>query len=106
MAGGRGGARSGAGRKPGSVNKLTKAKKATLTELAQAYTDRALAVLAEVMETGSDAARVSAANSLLDRGHGKPIPVVPDPDDGEAPQMAITIGVRGKVANVRVTKPQ
>jgi len=78
MAVGRGGARSGAGRKPGRANKLTKAVKATLTELASAYTDDALATLAEIMKDTQSpaAARVSAANSLLDRGHGKPAQAV------------------------------
>lgn len=107
MASGHGGARSGAGRKPGSRNRLTKAKKATLSDLAKAYTEKALATLAEVMESGSDAARVSAANSLLDRAYGKPVPTIIPPDDSEddaAPR--IDISVRGAVADVRVTKPQ
>ena len=75
MADGRGGARSGAGRPAGVRNKLTKAKKQTLTEMAGRYTEQALATLAEIMtdEESPAAARVTAANSLLDRGHGKPV---------------------------------
>ena len=92
MANGRVGTRPGAGRKPGSKNKLTEAKKARLSDLAGAYTEKALATLAEIMqdEDANAAARVSAANSLLDRGHGKPIQAtteipateVPVPFDG------------------------
>lgn len=65
----RGGKREGAGRPKGAVNKAT----ADIREAAQEYTDEALKVLAEVMRQGdSAAARVAAANSILDRGHGKP----------------------------------
>lgn len=65
----RGGKREGAGRPKGAVNKAT----ADIREAAQLYTEAALAVLVEVMQTGdSAAARVAAANSVLDRGHGKP----------------------------------
>lgn len=65
----RGGKREGAGRKPGSLNKAT----ADIREAAQVYTDEALQVLASVMRGDFPAAaRVSAAQALLDRGHGKP----------------------------------
>ena len=40
-------------------------------ELARQYTDQAIETLAEVMATGSPNAKVSAANSLMDRGWGK-----------------------------------
>lgn len=57
------------GRRKGSLNKAT----ADIREAAQEYTAEALSVLAEVMRGGdSAAARVAAANSILDRGHGKP----------------------------------
>lgn len=65
----RGGKRDGAGRPKGAVNKAT----ADIREAAQQYTEQALAVLVEVMTQGdSAAARVAAANSVLDRAHGKP----------------------------------
>lgn len=65
----RGGKREGAGRPKGAANKAT----ADIREAAQQYTDEALLVLAEVMREGdSAAARVAAANAILDRGHGKP----------------------------------
>ena len=58
------------GRQAGTPNKTT----ASIREAAQQYTDEALKTLVEVMgdETAPHAARVAAANSLLDRGHGKP----------------------------------
>ena len=58
------------GRQAGTPNKTT----ASIREAAQQYTDEALKTLVEVMgdETAPPAARVAAANSLLDRGHGKP----------------------------------
>lgn len=65
----RGGKREGAGRPKGSMNKATADVKAA----AQEYTQDALEVLAQIMKAGeSETARVAAANSLLDRGHGKP----------------------------------
>ena len=64
-----GGRREGAGRPKGALNKATQG----IREAAQQYTEQALATLAEVMVSGnSEAARVAAANSLLDRGWGKP----------------------------------
>lgn len=60
----------GRGRPKGSLNKATAAVK----EAAQAFTNDALSTLAEIMRSPEHpaAARVSAANALLDRGHGKP----------------------------------
>lgn len=70
---GMGGKRPGAGRKKGSLGKATIAQRGTLEELARSYTDVALQVLVDVAKSGaSEAARVSAANALLDRGYGKP----------------------------------
>jgi hypothetical protein len=68
----RGGKRAGAGRPSGRRNKATVEQKLTLEALARAHTDTAVAVLVEVAQHGqSEAARVSAANSILDRGYGK-----------------------------------
>jgi hypothetical protein len=45
----------------------------TLSELAREHTKEAIAVLVTIMtSTGSDTARISAANALLDRGWGRP----------------------------------
>lgn len=65
----RGGKREGAGRPKGAVNKAT----ADIREAAQVYSEQALQVLVNVATAGeSEAARVAAANAILDRAHGKP----------------------------------
>lgn len=66
----RGGKRAGAGRPKGAPNKST----ADVKEAAQAFTEDAISTLAEIMRGVEHpaAARVAAANALLDRGHGKP----------------------------------
>jgi hypothetical protein len=66
----RGGRRAGAGRKAGTPNKSTRELKA----LAGDYTERAVKTLVTVMEDpeAPPAARVAAADKLLDRGHGRP----------------------------------
>lgn len=66
----RGGARKGAGRKPGKVSQAKRA----LSEMAKEHGQDALAVLLEVARDteAPHAARVSAANALLDRGYGRP----------------------------------
>lgn len=57
------------GRPKGSPNKLT----ADIKAAAQKFTDDALNTLAKIMRDGeSEAARVAAANAILDRGYGKP----------------------------------
>ena len=69
----RGGYRSGAGRPTGSLNKATSEQSQRLSELAKDYTYDALLTLVDVAKNGrSEAARVSAANALLDRAYGKP----------------------------------
>lgn len=64
-----GGARPGAGRRKG---KLSEAKR-HLSEIAKDHAAAALQVLVDIATSGeSEAARVSAANAILDRGYGKP----------------------------------
>ncbi|WP_454762360.1 hypothetical protein, partial [Caulobacter segnis] len=56
------------GRTKGTPNKATADVKAA----AQAFTTDALEALVHIMKAGeSEAARVAAANAILDRGHGK-----------------------------------
>ncbi len=66
----RGGARTGAGRPKGAANKAT----ADIKEAASEYSDAALNVLVTVARNtkAPAAARVAAANAILDRAHGKP----------------------------------
>lgn len=69
----RGGYREGAGRPLGSSNKCTAQQSQRLSELAKTYTEEALESLVDVARNGrTDAARVAAANALLDRAYGKP----------------------------------
>lgn len=69
----RGGKRPGAGRKPGVKDRATGQMRASLQELARRDTELALATLRRVAKgSESDAAAVSAANALLDRGYGRP----------------------------------
>ena len=103
---GRGGKRPGAGRPPGSKNKLSLEKAKTLTELAGVHTEDALTVLAEIMndKTATPAARVTAANSILDRAHGKPIQGIYEAPPGDAPPLSVAITALEAVGDVRVTK--
>ena len=57
----------------GSANKSSPEQSQRLSELAKTYTEEALQTLVDVARNGrTDAARVSAANALLDRAYGKP----------------------------------
>ena len=68
-----GGYREGAGRPSGSTKKSSPEQSLRLSELAKAYTEEALQTLVDVARNGrTDAARVSAADALLDRAYGKP----------------------------------
>ena len=69
----RGGKRPGAGRPKGSRNKATDEQLAGITALAQSHSEAAMRSLVHIATNGeSEAARVSAANAILDRGYGKP----------------------------------
>ena len=69
----RGGKRVGAGRRKGAKDKATLEQGAALSELARIHTKAALETLVSVARSSeSDAARVSAAVAILDRGYGKP----------------------------------
>lgn len=65
-----GGARPGAGRKPGKVG----AAKRALAEMAKDHAEAALETLASIHSDieAPAAARVSAATAILDRAYGKP----------------------------------
>ena len=68
-----GGFREGAGPPAGSNNKSSPEQSQRLSEPTKAYTEEALESLVEVARNGlTDAARVSAANGLLDRAYGEP----------------------------------
>ncbi|MBN7763381.1 hypothetical protein JYP52_19745 [Nitratireductor aquibiodomus] len=65
-----GGARPGAGRKPGKVG----AAKRALSEMAKGHAEDAIQTLAAIHadREAPSAARVSAAVAILDRAYGKP----------------------------------
>jgi hypothetical protein len=87
----RGGFRHGAGRPSGSTNKSSTEQSQRLSELAKAYTDEALETLVDVARNGrTDAARVSAANALLDRAYGKPA-IKEEREIGDLPPMVIEL---------------
>ena len=65
-----GGKREGAGRKQGSINKVKLELRAAAREHTQAALDTLVEIMSDTMSP--HAARISAANILLDRGHGKP----------------------------------
>ena len=76
----------------GQPNKCTK----TLKELAREYTTDALRALVGIMQNSdSDAARVTAANAILDRGYGKPSTVLTGDEDGGAIRTVNEIIIRG-----------
>lgn len=69
------------GRAKGTPNKAT----AEIKAIAQPYSAQAIETLAHIMKAGeSEAARVSAANAILDRAWGKPSQAVhhSDPEGG------------------------
>lgn len=101
----RGGKRPGAGRKPGSRNKLTEENKASIIQLAKSMSEVAMRTLREVCENrkAPAAARVSAANSILDRAYGKPIALVQSDDDAPV-SLSINITAAPAVGDVRVTR--
>lgn len=83
---GHGGARPGAGRKKGKVGKA----KMELAAMAKEYAEEAIRTLVEIATSGeSEAARVSAANAILDRGYGKPTQPISGDDD--APPVGVSV---------------
>ena len=67
------------GRKVGTPNRAT----ADIKAVTGAYTSEAVQTLVDLMrnETTPPAVRLAAANSLLDRSHGKPAPVTTGDDE-------------------------
>ena len=100
-----GGKRPGAGRKPAGYTAptsltpldrqalLAKTPPRTIETAAQQYARTSIASLAKRLEFGlSDAARVAAANSLLDRGYGKPAVDVGGASVVMAEELVVGIG--------------
>jgi hypothetical protein len=83
------------GRAKGVPNKATAAVK----EIAAQYTEQAIAALVSVMQDADapHAAKVSAANALLDRAHGKPTQTVDNKstDGSMTPKRIEIVAVSG-----------
>ena len=97
---GRGGARPGAGRKRGAIGARPAPKGALddLTAIARSHFALAIATLLEIATNGEkEPARVMAANSLLDRGYGKPRQAVEvSGQDGLPVQVLVRIVREGR----------
>ena len=82
------------GRKKGTPNKAT----ASIKDAAREYTDGALLTLAEIMRDDQQpgAARVSAANAILDRGYGKATTMIGGDEDNplKVAHLIELVGVR------------
>lgn len=87
----RGGNRTGAGRPAGAENRATAETKRALSELAAGHAEAAINALVYVAQHGqSEAARVSAAIAILDRGFGRPRQTVDMQDVTPPEPMRIT----------------
>lgn len=101
-----GGPRPGAGRKPLLPDIAPLEDRRVFAEEARKYAMRMLAVLVDIAENGeSEAARAAAANSVLDRGLGKPQQVVGMPnDDGDPASVQETFEAFAKAMNEMAAK--
>ena len=94
----RGGKRQGAGRKPGSRDIASPTQLKSIATLAQSHAKLAMNTLAAIAKGGeSEAARVSAANSILDRGYGR---ATPTPDSGAPGGLNVTVNITGTDVNL------
>lgn len=92
----RGGKRPGAGRPKGSRSAATKNQIANLSEMAKMHSEAALNALVHIAQAGeSEAARVSAANAILDRAFGKPQQAVDHTTNGDSIAMPSVIQIVG-----------
>ena len=86
----RGGKRPGAGRPVGSRDTATIEQRGTIEELARSHAPTAMATLVDIAAKGdSEAARVSAANAILDRGYGKPMQAMEHTGKDGAPLIPV-----------------
>lgn len=95
----RGGRRPGAGRPLGVPNKLTR----PLRELAALHSEDCIAVLVELRDHAeAEQVRLAAANSLLDRGHGRPRQEI-DMNAGQSLTVILNRGGRALDAQPSIT---
>jgi len=74
--------------------------------MARDHAEDALRVLLDVAKdpTAAAAARVSAANSILDRGYGRPVVVAPEPAEDRLTQAVREINQRGSAMPIATAK--
>lgn len=91
----KGGKRPGAGRKPGSKSKTG----ADVKAVAIGYSSQAIETLAQIMQNDAapPAARVAAADKILDRAIGKPAQAITGADG--APLIPKTLVFKGIMAS-------
>jgi hypothetical protein len=77
-----------------------------MSELAKALAPKAFETLKAVMEdtTQTGAARVAAANSILDRAYGRVHAATDSDDDDTAKSLNINITTAAPIGEVRVTR--
>lgn len=81
---------------PNGRPKVLLADGRSLSDIAKQHTEAAIATLVAVMEEGeSDAARVSAANAILDRAWGRP-----------KQELDVDMNVRGELAELLAQRRQ
>lgn len=81
---------------PNGRPKVVLADGRSLSDIAKQHTEAAIATLVAVMEEGeSDAARVSAANAILDRAWGRP-----------KQELDVEMNVRGELAELLAQRRQ
>jgi hypothetical protein len=73
---------------------LTLAQKRSLGAIARDYTADAVGTLVAIMSDPKTpaAARVTAAVAVLDRGHGRPIPMAPEPPSPPPYDLSLLTG--------------
>jgi hypothetical protein len=93
------------GRKKGGRNKVA----ADVRELAQVHTTDAIDTLAGIIHDAEapHAARIMAANALLDRGHGRPVQAISGSDGGALVDVNLTVvrdAIAGKLDRIFATR--
>ena len=103
MAERRGGKRPNAGRPKGKVSEAKRA----IAEAAQDHAGDMLKVLVQIAKDKKEpaSARVAAANSVIERGYGKPITPVQNESQDRLTAAILEINCRGSAAPIKTARP-
>jgi thioredoxin-like negative regulator of GroEL len=84
-------------------SRRTTADGLTIADIAIGHTEKALTALTGIIDRAesSDAAKVSAANAILDRAWGRPGQFVDEPNDGDDDLAALLTAARQRVLQGR-----